>query len=79
MFKTLKNAWKVPDIRKKILFSLLILILFRLGASIPVAFVSSEVTASFNSQYGGTVLGFMSVLSGGALAQATLFALSVNP
>lgn len=79
MFKTLKNAWKVPDIRKKILFTLLILILLRLGASIPVPFVSSEVTSSFNSQYGGTVLGFMSVLSGGALAQATLFALSVNP
>ncbi len=79
MFKTLKNAWKVPDIRKKILFTLLILIIFRLGASIPVPFVSSDIVSAFDSQYGGTVLGFMSVLSGGALSQATLFALSVNP
>ena len=79
MFKTLKNAWKVPDIRKKIIFTLVILFVFRLGASIPVPFISSDVASSFNNAYGGTVLGFMSVLSGGALSQATLFALSVNP
>ena len=79
MFKTLKKAWKVPDIRKKIIFTLVILFVFRLGASIPVPFISSDVASSFNNAYGGTVLGFMSVLSGGALSQATLFALSVNP
>ena len=53
MFKTLKNAWKVPDIRKKIIFTLVILFVFRLGASIPVPFISSDVASSFNNAYGG--------------------------
>ena len=79
MFRTLKNAWNVPDLRNKILFTLLIIVLYRLGACIVVPYVNSEVLRSFDQVYGGTALGFMSILSGGALSQATLFALGVSP
>ena len=78
MFQTLKNSWKVPELRNKLLFTLLIILIYRLGASIPVPYVNSEVL-NYYSQYSGTVLDFMSLLSGGAMAQATLFALSVSP
>lgn len=79
MFKTLKNAWNVQEIQNKILFTLLIILLYRVGSAIPVPYVSQEILSSFNSAYGGTIFGYMSILSGGALSQATLFALSVSP
>ena len=79
MFKTLKNAWNVQEIQNKILFTLLIILLYRVGSAIPVPYVSQGILSSFNSAYGGTIFGYMSILSGGALSQATLFALSVSP
>ena len=80
MFKTLKNAWKVQDIQNKILFTLLIILLYRLGSAIPVPYVSHALTDSvFNQQYGSSILGYLSILSGGAMSQATFFALSVSP
>ena len=79
MFKTLKNAWKTPDLQKKMLFTLFIVLLYRLGACICVPYVSGSVSESFNALYGSSVLGLMSVLSGGAMQYATLFALSVSP
>ena len=79
MFKTLKNAWKIEEIQNKILFTLLIILLYRIGSAIPVPYVSGEVLKSFETVYGGTIFGYMSILSGGAMAQATFFALSVQP
>lgn len=79
MFKTLKNAWKTPDLQKKMLFTLFIVLLYRLGACICVPYVSADIADSFNSMYGSSVLGLMSILSGGAMEYATLFALSVSP
>ena len=79
MFKTLKNAWKTPELQKKILFTLFIVLLYRLGACLSVPYVSSDVAGSFASVYGSSVLGLMSILSGGAMQYATLFALSVSP
>lgn len=79
MFKTLKNAWKIQDIQNKILFTLLIILLYRIGSAMPVPFVSADIMDQFNSVYGSTMLGYMSILSGGAMSQATLFALSVSP
>ena len=79
MFKTLKNAWKTPELQSKMLFTLFIVLLYRLGACICVPYVSSGVSNSFASVYGSSVLGLMSVLSGGAMQYATLFALSVSP
>ena len=78
MFQTLKNAWKIPELKNKILFTLMIVILYRLGSNLPMPWVNPEVFESyFNAS--GNALTWLNMLSGGALAQATLFALSVSP
>ncbi|HEX3017342.1 MAG TPA: preprotein translocase subunit SecY [Caproicibacter sp.] len=81
MFKTIKNAWAVPDLRKKILFTLFIIIVFRFGANIPVPFLNTEALKGLMGQVSssGTALSYLDTLSGGAFAQATLFAMSVTP
>lgn len=79
MFQTLKNAWKTPELKVKLLFTLVIVILYRLGASIPIPWVNPDTVSSFANQTSGTVLEYLSLLSGGAMSQATLFALSVSP
>lgn len=77
MFQTLKNAWKIPELRQKLLFTLLILVLYRLGSALPLPWIQSDLMQSaFNSQ---GALGWLNLLSGGALSRATLFALSVSP
>ncbi len=79
MFQTLKNAWKTPELKIKLLFTLLIVILYRLGANIPVPWVDSNAITYFEAQTSGTILQYMSLLSGDAFGRATLFALSVSP
>ena len=77
MFQTLKNAWKIPELRKKILFTLLIVLLYRLGACLPVPYVNPEVyTTGLQSQ---GIFELLNIMSGGAFGKATLFALSVSP
>lgn len=75
MLKTLKNAWKISELKNKLLFTLLIVIIYRLGANIPVPFVDA---AAFTIQ-SGSIFQIVDLLAGGALSQATLFALSVSP
>ena len=79
MFQTLKNAWKIPELKNKLLFTLLIIVLYRLGSAIPLPWVNSDTLQSWFSSQGGNALGWLNVLSGGALSRATLFALSVSP
>ena len=79
MFKTLKNAWKTPELQKKMLFTLFIVLLYRLGACIIVPYVKGDISSAFNSQFGDSIFGLLGVLSGGAMQSATLFALSVSP
>ena len=79
MFRTLINAWKVTDLRKKILFTLIIAVLYRLGCQIPVPFVSSDVLRTLIDTYSGSMFGYLNILSGQAFSQATLFALGVSP
>ena len=79
MFKTLKNAWRIPELKKKLLFTLLIIVLYRLGANIPVPYVSPDVMGTATNLFSGNILQFLNLLSGGALAQATLLALGVSP
>jgi len=76
---TLRNAWKTPEIRNKILFTLLILVLYRFGAVIPVPFVSSDALSYIMEQGDGSIFQYLNILSGQAFSQATLFALSVSP
>ncbi len=78
MLQTLKNAWKIPELKKKILFTLLIVIIYRIGANIPIPYVSNDITA-LAQQSSGTIFEYLNILSGGAFAQATLFALGVSP
>ena len=79
MFQTLKNAWKVADIRSKLLFTLLIVILYRLGANIPVPYVDSHVFEEASAFFQTGILQYLNIMSGEALAKATLFALGVSP
>ncbi|MGF7058307.1 preprotein translocase subunit SecY [Brassicibacter mesophilus] len=79
MLSTLKNAWKIPDLRRRILFTLLMLLVFRLGSSIPVPGMKSEVIKQmFDSQAGG-MLDFLNLMAGGAFKNFTIFALNIYP
>jgi len=78
MFQTFKNAWKIEDLRKRILFTLLILVLFRLGSAVPVPFLDAKALQSELSS-SGTIFGFFDLMSGGGFTDATLFALGVSP
>ncbi len=80
MFKTFRNAWKIPELRKKILFTLMILLLYRIGNRIPVPYVDVETLRTFFDQtLSNTVLGFYNTLSGSAFSEATVLALSIQP
>ena len=80
MFQTLKNAWKVDDIRRKLIFTAIIIVLYRLGCSIPVPFVDRDAFAKwFEGQGTENLLGYFNILSGDSFSKATLFALSISP
>ena len=81
MLKTIRNAWSIPDLRKKLLFTLMIIIVFRIGSVIPVPFLdmSALATAMNGMNEGNTMLAYLNTLSGGAFANATLFAMGVTP
>lgn len=80
MIQTLRNAWKIPELRKKLLFTVFIILLYRIGNAIPVPFVDvNALSAYFNASFSGTVLGLYNALSGNAFSQATIFALSIQP
>ena len=80
MFKTLQNAWKIPDLRKKIIFTLFILLLYRVGNVIPVPYIdTATLEAYFNSDLSNTILGLYNAMSGSAFSQATVFALGIQP
>ena len=79
MLQTLRNAWKIEELRKKILFTLLILALYRLGNAIPVPYVNVSALQTYFAQLQNTVLGLLNVMSGGAFSNATIFALSIQP
>ncbi|MDD6643741.1 MAG: preprotein translocase subunit SecY [Faecousia sp.] len=80
MLTTLRNAWKIPELRRKLLFTLLIILLYRIGNVIPVPFVNVEsMSQMFNDQLSGTILGLFNMMSGNAFSTATIFALSIQP
>lgn len=78
MFQTLRNAWKILDIRKKLLFTLLILFIYRVGCAVPVPFLDASALQGMISGE-GNLLGFVNILSGGSFSKATVFALSIQP
>ncbi len=78
MIETLKNAWKIADLRKRLLFTALIILIFRIGTAIPVPFLNPTALQAMVGQE-GSLLGYLNTLTGGAFANATLFAMSISP
>ena len=79
MIQTIRKAWGIPELRKKIVFTLLILLIFRIGNAITVPYVNVDALKAQLDVMGATILGLYNVMSGGAFATATVFALSIQP
>ncbi len=79
MLQTIRNAWKIEEIRKKVLFTLFIILLYRLGNAVPVPYINKAALESYFLTVSNTVLGLYNMMSGSAFSQATIFALSIQP
>ena len=79
MIQTVRKAWAIPELRKKITFTMLILLIYRIGNAISVPYVNTDLLSQYLDSMGTTVLGLYNVMSGGAFAMATVFALGIQP
>lgn len=79
MFRTFANAWKIEDLRKKLIFTLLMLVVFRLGNVLPLPFVDIKIVKQIYSGAAGSILGILNQITGGGLASLSVFALGVGP
>jgi len=80
VFTTLRNAWNIPELRKKLIFTVLIMLLYRIGSVIPVPYINVDaLTSYFNTTLSDTILGLYNAMSGSAFSQATVLALSIQP
>ena len=79
MFSVFKNAWKIEDLREKILYTLLIIVIFRVGSAIPVPFLDTSALSALMNANSGNLIGYLNMLTGGVLSQATIFSLSISP
>lgn len=79
MLETIRNAWKVPELKKKILFTIFALLVFRVGAVIPVPYVNTAALSGYLESMTGTIFELINAMSGNAFAMATVFALSIQP
>ena len=86
MFKVIRNAWAIPDLRKKLLFTLLIIVVFRVGSVIPVPFIDTNALQaamapanSVTSDVSNNMIAYLNTLSGGAFSNATIFAMGITP
>ncbi len=79
MIESLRNIFSIPDLRKRVIFTFLLLAVYRLGAFIPTPGVDPVAIAEFTNQAKGTILGFLNLFSGGALGRMTIFALGIMP
>ena len=79
MFQTLKNAWKVPELKNKILFTIFALLVFRLGSAVPVPFIMTESLKGYFNSMSGTIFGLLGTMNGTGFSMAAVFALGVQP
>ena len=79
MLKTLRNAWGIAELRKKIIFTLFIILIYRLGNAVPVPYVNTTLLESYFNTVNNTILGLWNTMSGGSFSMATIFALSIQP
>ena len=79
MFKTIRDAWKIADLKKKLIYTLIVVLLCRIGTALPVPYVSSAMLDSMATYTSGSIFQYLNILSGNAFGQATLFALGIQP
>ncbi|OUP65114.1 preprotein translocase subunit SecY [Pseudoflavonifractor sp. An176] len=79
MIQTIRSAWKVQELRNKLLFTIFALLIFRIGSAIPVPFIDTESLKTYMASQSSSIFGLLNVMSGDAFAQATVFALSIQP
>ena len=79
MIQTIRSAWKVQELRNKLLFTIFALLIFRVGSAIPVPFIDTESLKTYMASQSSSIFGLLNVMSGDAFAQATVFALSIQP
>ena len=79
MIQTIRNAWKVPELRKKLLFTIFALLIFRLGAAVPVPYIDTNALSTYLTSRSGTIFDLINAMSGSAFSMATVFALSIQP
>ena len=79
MLETIRNAWRIPELRKKLMMTAFIILIFRLGNNIPVPYVDTALLSTYFASSSATILGMMNVMSGGAFGKATLLALGIQP
>ena len=79
MIQTIRNAWKIPELRKKILFTIFALLIFRLGSAVPVPYIDTHMLRDYLATRSGTIFDLINAMSGSAFSMATVFALSIQP
>ena len=79
MFQTLRNAWKIEDLRKKLLFTVFIILIFRIGSAVTVPFVDVTALKEAVAQNANNFMGYLTMMSGGGFSNASIFALSITP
>ena len=79
MFETIRNAWKVADLKKKLIYTMIVVLLYRVGTALPVPYVSSAMLDAMTQLTSGSIFQYLNILSGNAFGQATLFALGIQP
>ena len=79
MIQTVRNAWKIPELKRKMLFVIFALLIFRLGSAIPVPFIAGDLLQGQLRAASGSIFNLLNVMSGDAFARATVFALSIQP
>ncbi len=79
MFETIRNAWKIADLKKKLIYTMIVVLLYRVGTALPIPYMDSGMLGQLYTYTNGSILGYLNILSGGALSNATLFALGIQP
>jgi preprotein translocase subunit SecY len=79
VIETIRNAWRIPELRKKLLFTAFILLIFRLGNAVPVPYIDTDLLSTYFDSASSTIFGLMNAMSGGAFGSATVFALGIQP
>ncbi len=79
MFQTIRNAWNVADLKKKLIYTFFIIVIYRIGTAIPIPYMDSNALSMFMAGTSGSIFGYFNLLSGNAFGNATLFALGIQP